>query len=169
MNTSNIDIVLKNIIDRVKPALENLSDAESAIKPKPGKWSKKEILGHLIDSAANNHQRFVRAQLQNHLIFNGYEQEEWVIIQAYQTANWHDLLQLWHAYNNHLARVIYQIPDTIRLKKHREHNLDRIAFKTVPKGEPVTLEYFIHDYVGHLEHHIRQILPNYEPLVIGTY
>jgi hypothetical protein len=57
-----------------------------ALKPAPDRWSKKEILGHLIDSAANNHQRFVRAQGTPRLEFPGYEQEFWVATQAYASA-----------------------------------------------------------------------------------
>src|SRR3954454_25364644 len=90
--------------------LRAIPEAEAALKPAPEKWSKKEILGHLIDSAANNHQRFVRAQLQDELTFPKYEQEGWARCQDYASADWPLLIELWSAYNRHLALVVERIP-----------------------------------------------------------
>ena len=73
-------------------------------------WSPKEVLGHLIDSAANNHQRFVRAQQADALTFPGYEQNQWVSSQGYQDADWAHLVALWTHLNLHLADVIARIP-----------------------------------------------------------
>ena len=86
--------------------LAGFSEAESEQRPSPERWTKKEILGHLIDSASNNHQRFVRGQLNSGQDFPGYEQEQWVRIQGYQAARWSDLIDLWRAYNTHLLHVI---------------------------------------------------------------
>jgi hypothetical protein len=110
------------------------------------KWSKKEILGHLIDSAANNHQRFVRAQLSKELSFPGYEQESWIRVQHYQTASWKDLISLWENYNRHIAHVISTMPADV---------LNNICI--VGNGEPVTLLFLVEDYVRHMEHHLKQI------------
>ena len=74
----------RQTVDRATDRLLTFSDIEAATRPAPGKWSRKEIIGHLIDSASNNHGRFVRAQLQDDLIFAGYDQEEWVRAQRYQ-------------------------------------------------------------------------------------
>src|SRR5437867_2017768 len=84
--------------------LSLVSEADSASKPTPSKWSKKEIIGHLIDSASNNHQRFVRVQLYDGLDLPGYEQERWVAVQDYQNAGWANLLVLWKSFNEHLVR-----------------------------------------------------------------
>jgi hypothetical protein len=124
----------------------------------PGKWSPKEIIGHLIDSAANNHQRFVRAQFTDELVFPGYEQVEWVSTQRYRDRPWSDLVSLWRQYNLHLAHVMSSVPVEIRKKPRTKHNLHQLAWKAVPQSEPVTLEYFMRDYVGHLRNHLDQIL-----------
>ena len=139
--------------------LAALSDEESARRPAPGKWSPREVVGHLIDSAANNHQRFVRARWQEDLVFAGYDQDGWVAAQRYQEAPWGELVELWRAYNRHLARVIRAVPDDVRLRAHRRHNLHEIAWRPVPADRPATLDYFMRDYVGHLKHHLAQIAP----------
>jgi hypothetical protein len=118
-------------------------------------------VGHLIDSASNNHQRFVRAQLSDDLLFLGYEQEGWVAVQRYGERPWEALVALWREYNLHLARVIADVPDEIRHRPRAVHNLDQIAWKIVPKDEPATLEYFMADYVAHLENHVKQIFPGW--------
>jgi hypothetical protein len=149
---------LRSVVERSTPVLLALSEAESAQRPAPGKWSPREIVGHLIDSASNNHQRFVRAQLQDELAFPGYEQDAWVRVQQYQQAPWTELVSLWRAFNLHLAWVMAAVPEPVRLRAHHRHNLDKIAWQTVPAEEPATLDYFMSDYVRHLEHHLRQIL-----------
>lgn len=148
---------LRQAVNVARERLRTISEEQSKRQPTPGKWSPKEILGHLIDSVSNNHQRFVRAQLQDHLIFPGYDQEAWVNIQHYQLSSWLDLVELWALFNLHLAQVIDHVPDIIRNHPHEEHNLDHIAWKPVPEDQPTTLEYFMADYVDHLEHHLQQI------------
>ena len=125
-------------------------------RPAPGKWSTREILGHLIDSASNNHQRFVRALWQEDLIFDGYDQDAWVQAQRYQETAWPHLVSLWADYNRHLARVMASVPVDVR-HTPRRHNFDRLAYRPVAADQPSTLEYFMDDYVLHLEHHLRQI------------
>src|SRR5262249_13856077 len=82
--------------------LSRFSEAESEQRPSPERWTKKEVLGHLIDSASNNHQRFVRGQITSGQDFANYEQEQWVRLQNYQAARWVDLIDLWRAYNTHI-------------------------------------------------------------------
>jgi hypothetical protein len=132
---------------------------QSREKSSPDDWARVEILGHLIDSAANNHQRFVRAQFTDDLVFPGYEQEGWVSSQRYVDESWTDLIQLWSSYNLHIHHLASVIPETILTKPRTTHNLDQIAFKLVDKSEATTLEYFIRDYVDHLRHHLNQIFP----------
>ena len=126
-------------------------------RPKPGAWSIKEIIGHLIDSAANNHQRFVRAEKQDDLVFPGYEQDDWVRVQAYHRAPWTELVTLWEAYNQHLARVMSAVPANVRERRHQRHNLDEIGWRPFSADEPATLDDLMHDYVLHLEHHLSQV------------
>lgn len=154
---SNTGQRLRNAVNDARERLLAIGEEQSERQPAPGKWSPKEILGHLVDSASNNHQRFVRAQFQDHLIFPGYQQDAWVNVQHYRISKWTDLVELWALFNLHLAQVIDHVPDIIRNHPHEEHNLNHIAWKTVPEEEPATLEYFMADYVDHLEHHLRQI------------
>ena len=135
------------LLEQSSIALAEISESDSKKKSAPEKWSKKEILGHLIDSAANNHQRFVRAQLSSELRIPGYEQQVWVATQRYQSEPWANLIQMWKSYNLHLLHVISTIPEN--------------AFGNyciIGDNKPVTLEFVIEDYVRHLRHHIEQIL-----------
>lgn len=149
-----------NLRETVLAAFERfilMPESEANARLAPGKWSIQEIVGHLIDSAANNHARFVKAQFSDDLIFDGYDQEAWVANQNYAGAQWHDLIILWRQYNLHLDYLIKQIPDHVLTKERKQHSLDKIAWKTVPANEPSTLEYFIKDYIVHLKHHLGQI------------
>ncbi len=151
-------VALLAAVDQAEPRLRALAAERTAHRRSAGKWSQREILGHLIDSAANNHQRFVRAADQGDLVFNGYDQDRWVEQQGYQDAPWLELVTLWALFNRHLARVIARIPPGVRERRHARHKLDQLAFRPVPAGEPATLAYFLHDYVVHLRHHLAQIL-----------
>lgn len=137
--------------------LRDLSEAESERRPAPGAWSAKETIGHLIDSAANNHQRFVRAPGRADLDFPGYDGDEWVAVQHYQSAPWPRLVELWRLYNRHLAHVVAHLPESELKRPRHPHSLHRIAFRLVDESEPVTLEYLVRDYVEHLRHHLGQI------------
>lgn len=141
--------------------LGRIREQESMIPLADGKWSAKQIIGHLIDSAANNHLRFVRAQFTNDLVFPGYEQDKWVEAQRYNDEPWERLIALWKYYNLHLAHLMAEVPEPIRQASRTEHNLDRIAFHTVAANQPVTLDYFMRDYVEHLRHHLKQILDKF--------
>ncbi|HUQ45273.1 MAG TPA: DinB family protein [Gemmatimonadaceae bacterium] len=147
---------LRTIVERESARL--LGAAPDAVERRPAKggWSAKEVLGHLIDSAAVNHQRFVRAQWQD-LVFASYAQEDWVAAQKYQDAPWIELVALWREYNRHLARVMAAIPIDVRLRPQRRHNLNEITMNPAPAEEPSTLDYLMRDYVEHLQHHVRQI------------
>ena len=145
------------VVDRAARELSAVSDSDAARPPAPGKWSAKEILGHLVDSAANNHPRFVTARWRDDLVFAGYDQERWVDAQHYADASWEELIALWRGYNRHLARVMAATPADARRREHRLHNLDAIAWRVVPADQPATLDYLMGDYVGHLKHHLRQI------------
>jgi hypothetical protein len=137
--------------------LREVSDADSRKKDSRDSWAPIEILGHLIDSAANNHQRFVRAQFTDDLVFNGYEQNQWVSSQRYLDESWTAVIELWSAYNLHLLHAVSVIPEDVLTKPRSLHTLDQIAFNPVDKNEAATFEYLIRDYVDHLRHHLDQI------------
>lgn len=149
---------LRALVEECAPRLLSLDEEATGSRLAPGKWSAREIIGHLIDSASNNHQRFVRSQLQGTLVFPTYEQERWVSLQHYHEAPWGELVDLWRAFNLHLARVMEAVPEEVRLKEMTEHNLDAIAWQTVPSDRSATLDHLMEDYVGHLEHHLVQVL-----------
>jgi hypothetical protein len=146
-----------NTVESAASRLLRITDKQSEIPKAEGKWSAKQVIGHLIDSAANNHQRFVRAQFTDNLICQSYDQDQWVNSQHYQEASWVELIELWKRYNLHLVFMIARIPEPILNKSRARHNLHKIAWKTVPENQPATLGYLIRDYLGHMKHHLGQI------------
>lgn len=138
---------------------------ELARQPRrPGVWSRLEILGHLIDSACNNHRRFVIAQAMDDLVFEGYAHERWVSAQRYADADWRQLVDLWEAYNLHLLRIVAAIPEGTLNEPRARHSFHQTAYREVPADQPSTLGYLVEDYFAHLEHHLKQIL---EPVPVG--
>ena len=137
---------LTGVIERAAVELRAIDDVAAASRPKPDVWSVKEILGHLIDSAANNHQRFVRAQHATELSFPGYEQNAWVRTQDHQGRPWSQLVDFWVQYNYHLAHLIRGIPSAAANVPIR-----------IGDNAPVALNALAEDYVAHLRHHLEQI------------
>ena len=127
--------------------LQGINERQAAEKPAPGKWSQKEELGHLIDSATNNHVRFVRASLEPDYRGPGYQQDAWVSTHGYQEMPWAELLAFWRSYNLFLARLVRRIPETL---------LARTC--VVGESQPVTLQFLIEDYMLHMQHHLDHIL-----------
>lgn len=134
-----------------------VDDKDAAVKPAPNKWSAKEILGHLIDSASNNHGRFVRAQFSDDLIVTPYAQNDWVEAADYQNMDWQDLLITWRQMNILVSNIMYNTTPEVRDKQRTEHNLHKSAMEPIAEGEPTTLGHFMEDYVFHLKHHLGQI------------
>lgn len=126
--------------------LRKVTDLQAANRPTATKWSTKEILGHLIDSAINNNVRIIRSQQISLLEIPGYDQEFWTKGQAWQFTDWQEIITLWISINAHLALTIRTIPtDALQ---------NRIK---VNENEPVTLGYLIGDYLVHMKHHLTQI------------
>jgi hypothetical protein len=138
---------LQQVLETARPRLSAIDPADAERLPESGGWSKKQILGHLIDSAGNNHQRFVRAQLTERLDFPGYQQEAWVAAQSYATESWPDLVNLWLFLNRHLVHIVRHVPAEC-------HSHDC----AIGGNEPVALSDVIEGYVDHLQHHLAQIL-----------
>jgi hypothetical protein len=145
---------LRETVESATQQMLEIPESQSERRPALGQWSAKEILGHLIDSAANNHRRFVEAQLKEGVIFPGYAQEGWVAVQKYQQASWTELIALWKAYNMHLAHVVSSMPENV-LKS--QHTLDLTAWQETGEAISVSLEYLVRDYYRHLQEHLRQL------------
>jgi hypothetical protein len=148
LNPRTLAQSLRAALTRAEHQLTRITP-EAADQPlAPGKWSTKQTIGHLVDSAANNHQRLIRLQLTPELIFPGYQQNEWVALQRYDLLPWPEAVALFLTLNRHFAHAI-------------EH-ADAATFTHVwlYEGEPLTLGFILVDYIGHLDHHLRQ-LPGY--------
>jgi DinB family protein len=137
---------LLSTIESAEPRLRAISALESAKPVLSGGWSPKQVLGHLIDSASNNHQRFVRAAQQTSLEFPGYDQEGNVRVQAPQEADWSLLVSLWATYNRYLSHILARLPAS---------KLETIC--RIGSNEPKTLGFIAGDYLTHLVHHLKQI------------
>jgi hypothetical protein len=137
---------LVRTVQSAEQKLRKVSESESGVPVLKGGWSRKQVLGHLIDSASNNHQRFVRAVLQGSLEFPGYDQDGCVRVQAIQGAPWPLLITLWTDYNLYLAHVIAHLP-AAQLE----------APCKIGEDKPVTLRFLAEDYLTHLRHHLGQI------------
>ncbi|MBN2241745.1 MAG: DinB family protein [Acidobacteria bacterium] len=138
---------IRAIVTHALGPLSSLTPGEASFKENSDRWSKKEILGHLIDSAANNHQRFVRAGYNTAADFPPYSQNDWVRIQKYSESEWKDLIALWSAYNLHLCHIIERLPGEALS-----------APCNIGREEPVSLEFVVKDYLRHLKHHVEVIL-----------
>ena len=136
---------LNHLTQVIPPLLISIPENEFARKPRPDKWSKKQIVGHLIDSAANNHHRFIRTRIEDvpHISYN---QDKWNDLTHYNDFNSSGLIDLWNSYNKLLTHIISNIS---------EKDLDR---KCKAGNEEHSLRYLITDYVVHLEHHLRQVV-----------
>ena len=147
----------KQTIDASAGRLRQISEPDAGKPRAADHWSSKQIIGHLIDSAANNHARFVLGQLKDDLVFAGYDQNGWVNTNHYQESPWPQLIDLWQSYNLHLHHLMSHADRARLTTPCTLHTLQEIAFKAVPQSAPVTLEYLMKDYVDHLKHHLGQI------------
>ena len=125
---------------------QHVDETRTAARPASGGWCAREILGHLVDSACNNHRRFVIGRDTPPVTFQAYNQDDWVERQRYAQVPFRDIVALWAAYNRHLAHVITTTPPE--------------ALSSVGQsadGADVTLGFLMQDYVAHLRHHLEQL------------
>ena len=134
---------LAAVLRTAMPWLVTISEAEASVPEREGKWSAKEVIGHLTDSAVNNLGRIVKMQIEVGESLPGYEQMAWVSLQHYAEREWSQVLALWFALNEHVAWTIGHIEKA------------RLANRSVIEGDKVTLGFLIADYVAHMEHHLR--------------
>jgi len=147
---------LKNVIDGINhwigfipEELNRMTEKELNHRPMPHKWSKKEILGHLCDSALNNMNRFIKIQYEEHpYVIQSYNQDQWVLVQNYQERPLDEIVNLFCALNKQIIHIIKNTPND------RLSNLCDIG-----NNQLKSMEWLIKDYLEHMEHHINnQIL-----------
>jgi len=136
---------LEFLCNTIPPLLHTLDETTVSVKPAPAKWSKKEIIGHLIDSATNNHQRFIRGQFEDVPLIT-YNQDNWNTYSHHQRIKTSQLIAFWEGYNRQLLAIISHIPSE---HLSRQVNTGQMAY---------SLEFLINDYVEHLEHHLQQLV-----------
>ena len=135
---------INHLTNTITPLLLKIPENEISNKPSPDKWSKKQIIGHLVDSAANNHRRFIAARIESvPIIF--YNQDEWNNLSHYNEIDTRGLIHLWEHYNNLIAHIVRHIPTADLNRKCRTGASEH------------TLGFLVTDYVVHLEHHLRQL------------
>jgi hypothetical protein len=136
---------LRTLLQRLPARLEALSPDSVEVKP-PGSWSAKEELGHLLDSAANNHQRIVRAQLENNPAMPGYDGPAWVVLHSYQKRDWQELIGMWGALNRQLLAAAEAVSDSAWSRTC-----------TIGDSEPLTLQFVFEDYLHHMREHLQHM------------
>lgn len=146
MDMAALSAELLRVVNSAEEVLRRVTAEESKAPFLAGGWSRKQVMGHLIDSASNNHQRFVRASLADSLEFPGYDQDGCARVQAADEADWSLLVALWANYNRYLAHVIAHLPPA---------KLDVPC--RIGHNEPMTLMLLAEDYLRHLLHHLGQI------------
>lgn len=147
-HSSKIASLLRQLINRYAIILQLIEANNFSAKPNPAKWSKKEILGHLIDSAQNNLRRFITAQYEvepPHII---YDQDFWVAVNQYQDVPTDDLIMLWKMLNERIVTVLENLP---------ESKLEQLCNTGKGKIDLHSLSYLATDYLAHTEHHLKQI------------
>ena len=150
VNTTAMEQTIKellSIVNEYATKIGSIPDNEFSEKQRPGKWSKKEVLGHLIDSAQNNLRRFICGQYETEPPKISYQQDFWVNANAYQSADKNDVILLWKLTNQRIATVLQTMPS-------ENHS------KQCNTGTLRTLSWLADDYVKHMKHHLNQIIPN---------
>ena len=137
---------LDKIVNDFSVRISNIPEADFSIKPSPNKWSKKEILGHLIDSAQNNLRRFICGQYETSPPKITYQQDFWVTCNNYQESKKEEVIQLWKLMNGRISTVLEKMPSSQYAKQ-------------CDTGDLHSLQWLAEDYVNHMKHHLNQIIP----------
>ena len=133
-------------LNAIHAELLALDPALAGMPWRVGGWTRKQILGHLLDSAANNRQRFVRASTDGHYTGPTYAQDAWVAAHGYANQSWETLLRWWQVEHEILSAVVDGI--------HEDH-LQTTCI--VGDNDPVSLRFLIDDYLTHQRWHLSQL------------
>ena len=146
MDQETLATKLEDAICTARAWLLKLDEASVRHRPSAEVWSIAEVMGHLVDSACNNHQRFIRAQDEGGLVFPKYEQRTWVERSNYGNTDWRQLVEFWYLYNQQIARIMRRIPTECLCTSC-----------TIGPYQPCTLDFLLRDYIEHLDHHLSKI------------
>ena len=144
-----ISTELRQLVKDFSTKFNSISEKEFAAKPLPGKWSKKEVLGHLIDSAQNNLRRFICGQYETTPSKIIYDQNFWVNANNYQNVPTQEIILLWRLVNERIADVILSMPQENRMK---------LCDTGKHEVQLYSIEWLAEDYVKHMKHHLNQII-----------
>jgi uncharacterized damage-inducible protein DinB len=150
-------LLLRTLVDQLPARLTNLSDDQVQRKRSSSEWSIKEELGHLLDSAANNHQRIVRAQLENNPAMPDYDGDQWVALHRYQDRDWSSLIAIWVGLNRQLLAAAEAVPNSAWSRTC-----------TIADSAPLTLQFVFDDYLDHMLHHLRHMGVEVDDLVAAA-
>lgn len=141
---------LQEIIDLFSQKIAAIPEAEFSAKHAPNKWSKKEVLGHLTDSAQNNLRRFICGQYDTTPPKIVYEQDFWVKANDYQAKRSSDVILLWRLVNEQICSALRTMPAA---------NYSQSCDTGKQEEQLHSLQWMAEDYVKHMKHHLNQIIP----------
>ena len=148
---------LRAAIDEGAALFDRASEDQTSRRPAPGSWCAREVIGHLIDSACNNQRRFVVNQRSERLAVDPYDQDAWVSASHHADTPAAELVETWRAYNRQIARIIEHTPDETLNQPRGAIAEYRFPYLGYHPSDSATLRDLIEDYVGHIQHHLRQI------------
>mgnify|MGYP000031661517 CR=1 FL=1 len=143
---NNIAKEIEEIIEIFRNDFSELDERITSLRISQDKWTLKEIIGHLIDSASNNHQRFIRFQLSEVLEFPDYRGSEWLRIQKHQNMKFLELLLLFYYYNKLIVNIILNMDEKCLENKWNINWDENSTF--------ITFEKLIIHYVNHMKSHL---------------
>jgi len=138
---------IRSTVAHEEPLLGAIADSSASASPGAQRWSKKQEIGHLVDSATNNRVRFTKAALEGRFEGPSYDGRGWVELGGYAQMPWADLVDLWKALNNALAALVSRIPEERRTAECR-----------IGESFAAPLEFVVDDYIQHMQHHLDHIL-----------
>ncbi len=142
---------LNSIVQDFSGRMMNIPETDFSSKPTPGKWSRKEVVGHLIDSGQNNLRRFICGQYETPAPKIVYDQDFWVEANAYQHYKQEDIIALWKLTNAQISSVLTNM---------KPENSKKTVRSSKDSDEEKTLEWVASDYVKHMKHHLNQVVEN---------
>lgn len=144
-------------VDEGASLFDGVSEERTTWRPSENAWCAREVIGHLIDSACNNHRRFIINQDVERLVAEPYEQQKWIALSGHGDVPAAELVQTWQAYNRQIARVVERIPDEVLNRSRGPLSEYRFPYLAYEPSAAATLRDLIEDYIGHCHHHFTQI------------